>query len=478
MAQSVRWRLTGWYVALLTVILLIFSAATYLAVRKLVLNNFDDVLAHQAQLIAQTIDIGRMGPAIRGDVLLAGRRDIEHVTRLYGLDGALLVEDNVAAEGAPALTEDVAEALDGHPGFTEVWVRQEPMRIATFPIEHAGHRTGALQVGVSLEDIEDTLRTLRRVLLLMIPTIVLLASGGGWFLANRLLAPIDRITRMAQHISAADLSGRFALRGPDDEIGRLANTFDAMLARLERAFARQRQFTADASHELRTPLTAIIGQIDVALALPRSAERSRETLAAVREQAQRLARLAGDLLFLARSDTQTADVPMESLNLGVLMPAVVAQLGPLAAERQQSVTLAPVPAVLVRGNEDLLMRLLMNLLDNALRYTPAGGHITASCTQEGTNVVICICDTGPGIAPEHIPQLFERFYRADRGRNRAHGGSGLGLAIAQSIAHQHGGRIEVESAVGQGSTFTVTLPTPSPAGAYMRLQTAAMAKMG
>jgi signal transduction histidine kinase len=198
----------------------------------------------------------------------------------------------------------------------------------------------------------------------------------------------------------------------------------------------------------------------------------------VREQAQRLARLVGDLLFLARLDTQSADIPMQPLDLQGLMPAIVAQLEPLAAERQQTITLAPVPAVSLIGNKDLLMRLLMNLVDNALRYTPSGGQITASCTQEGANVVIRICDTGPGIAPEHIPQLFERFYRADRGRNRAYGGSGLGLPIAQSIAHQHGGRIVVESVVGQGSTFSVIVPTPSQARAHMRLQTAAIAKMG
>ncbi len=189
------------------------------------------------------------------------------------------------------------------------------MRIATFPIVHDDQIIGALQVGVSLEDIEDTLRSLRRVLLLLFPVMLVLASGGGYFLANRALAPIDRITRTAQRIGAENLGGRIDLQGPDDEVGRLARTFDAMLARLEAAFARQRQFTADASHELRTPLTAIIGQIDVALERPREAASYCATLATVREQAARLARLSEDLLLLARADAQPGAIDVEPLDL-------------------------------------------------------------------------------------------------------------------------------------------------------------------
>ncbi len=478
MFRSVRWRLTGWYVALLAGTLLLFSAGTYLAVRLLLLDNFDDVLAHQAELIAQTIDVANAGLILRGDVLLDGRRDSEHFTRLYNAHGVLLFEDNAAAEEAPVLNDDVRQALTGQPAFTEVSVTEGPMRIATYPINHEGQLAGALQVGVSLEEIEDTLRTLRRALLLMTPIILFLASGGGWFLANRLLTPIDRITRLAQRISAENLSGRINPQGPDDEVKRLAQTFDTMLTRLEAAFARQREFTADASHELRTPLTAIIGQIDVALGRPRDAEGYRQVLVAVREQGQRLARLAGDLLFLARADTLPDVVAVEPLDLESLVPAVVALVEPLAAARDQTLTLTPVPALPIQGNEDHLIRLLLNLLDNAIRYTPPGGKISVAGAQEGANIMIRVCDSGPGIAPEHLPRLFDRFYRIDRGRNRAQGGSGLGLAIAQSIAQQHGGRIIVESAVGRGSTFSVILPATRSSEARQGRQVAVDATAG
>ncbi|MCZ7570459.1 MAG: heavy metal sensor histidine kinase [Ardenticatenaceae bacterium] len=460
MVRSLRWRLAGWYVLLLAGILLLFSAGTYVIVRKLLLDNFDAVLIHQADLIAQTINVTDHGLVIEGEAQLRTNRDREHFTRLYRRDGTPVFDDSDTTEPVPALPDQVAGALDGRKQITQIdLVREGPVRVATFPIIHERKIVGALQVGVSLEDIEDTLHSLVKVLLLMIPATLVLTSGGGWFLANRALAPIDRITRTAQRIGAENLSGRIDLQGPDDEVGRLARTFDAMLARLEAAFARQRQFTADASHELRTPLTAIIGQIDVALDQPRDGESYRATLVAVRAQAQRLARLANDLLFLARTEARTADIAREAVDLSVVLLAIIAQVEPLAAERKQTIELTGAPP-LVRGNEDQLIRLIVNLLDNAIRYTPPGGRITLGGRCDNGTITISVSDTGPGIASEHLPHLFDRFYRVDRGRSRAQGGSGLGLAIAQSIAQAHGGRITVASTVGQGSTFTVTLPGP------------------
>jgi heavy metal sensor kinase len=457
MVRSLRWRLTGWYVLMLAGVLLIFSCGIYLAVRELLLDNFDDVLRHQAELIAQTVDFTAGGPALDPAARLAGRPDREHFTRLYRADGTLSFDDSGATH-APALPEEIADALKGHTQLTQVRGQHGTLRVATYPILRHGQVAGVLQLGVSLEDIDETMRALLKVLLVLTPLMLLLASGGGIFLANQALAPIDRITRTAQRISAENLSGRIGLHGQNDEVGRLAQTFDAMLGRLEAAFARQRQFTADASHELRTPLTAIIGQIDVALERPRSAESYRTTLVAVREQAQRLARLAGDLLFLARADASPATVAFEVLDLGALLPAIVAQVEPLAAARGQILRSDLLPSLLVRGNEDHLIRVVLNLLDNAIRYTPPGGWITVCSTRCGSEAAISISDTGPGIAPEHLPHLFDRFFRIDRARGRAQGGNGLGLAIAQSIAQAHGGRIHVTSAVGRGSTFTLFLP--------------------
>jgi signal transduction histidine kinase len=482
---SLRWRLTGWYVLLLTGVLLLFSAGTYITVYKLLLDNFDDLLTSQASLIVQTVDFSDQNLTLQNDALRAGRPNDEHLMRIYRSDRTLLYDDN-RQEQAPELTDAVRRALDGDKQIIQVRGREGQMRVLSLPITQDGQIIGALQIGVALEDLRDTMRTLLKVLLLLAPAMLLVASGGGLFLANRALTPIDRLTRAAQRISAEDLSQRINLRGADDEVGRLAHTFDAMLARLQSAFEQQRRFTADASHELRTPLTAIIGQIDVAIERPRDAEIYRATLATVREQARRLARLTSDLLFLARADAQPAPVANELIDLTNLLPAIVAQVEPLADDRQQQITLDQPPALFVRGNEDDLIRLFLNLLDNAIRYTPLGGQITVAAaigpsegqgepatgrqtdalsphrpltpTPAPASVVVSIHDTGPGVAPEHLPHVFDRFFRADRGRNRAQGGSGLGLAIAQSIANAHGGRLEVNSTIGQGSTFIAILP--------------------
>jgi heavy metal sensor kinase len=474
--SSLRWQLTGWYVLLLTGMLLLFSAGTYIAVYKLLLDNFDDLLVTQANLIVQTVDFSERNLTLQNDSLRAGHQEDEYLTRIYRSDRRLLYDDN-PREHASELADAIDQALDGEQQIIQIAGREGPMRVLSLPITHNGQLIGALQVGISLEDVLATMRTLLKVLLLLAPAMLLIASGGGWFLASRALAPIDRLTRTAQRISAEDLSQRINLRDADDEVGRLAHTFDAMLTRLQLAFEQQRRFTADASHELRTPLTAIIGQIDVAIERPRDAESYRTTLTTVREQARRLARLANDLLFLARADAQPTPVAHELIDLGNLLPAIIAQVEPLADDRQQQIRFDPPPELMVRGNEDDLIRLFLNLLDNAIRYTPPGGRITIVATSTPSahrgdwaaeryadaqapppSIVVSIHDTGPGVAPEHLPRVFDRFFRADRGRNRAQGGSGLGLAIAQSIAHAHGGHLEVRSTIGQGSTFTAILP--------------------
>jgi signal transduction histidine kinase len=477
LARSLRWRLTAWYVLLLSGVLLLFSLGTYAAVYKLLLDNFDDLLSNQANLIVQTIDVSEQGLSLKNAALRAGRPDDEHLIRLYRADGSLIFDDN-PHERAPELEAAAADALEGKKQRIQVHGREGDMRVLTLPVTDNERIVGALQVGLAIEDIGGTMKALLKVMLVLAPAMLVLASGGGLFLANRALRPIDRITRTAQRIGAEDLSQRIGLRGPDDEVGRLAHTFDAMLARLQAAFEQQRRFAADASHELRTPLTAMIGQIDVALDRQRDAESYRAALAGVREQAQRLARLSNDLLFLARSDAQPLRHPREQIDLGALLPAIIAQVEPLAQARQQTIAFEQAAPLTICGNEDEIIRLFLNLLDNAIRYTSPGGSITVEAAQIAdcrlqiaddvhpqsaiynlqSAIRVRVSDTGPGIAPEHLPHLFDRFFRIDRGRSRAQGGSGLGLAIGESIVRAHGGRLVAESVVGKGSTFTVILP--------------------
>ena len=287
---------------------------------------------------------------------------------------------------------------------------------------------------------------------------LLLAGSGGLILADRALRPIDRITRTAQRIGAGDLAQRLGYRGPPDEIGRLAATFDKMLDRLQAAFVRERRFTADASHELRTPLTALKGRIEVTRSRPRSRTEYDTALNDMGKEVDRLIRLSTDLLFLARLDQGGSRRQPEALNLSHLLEAVIDQVQPLAETKNLSVVKQFPPTLSVRGHPDHLIRLLLNLLDNAIKYTPRGGQVTVQGTNQEKAAEVKISDTGPGIPLEHQPHLFEPFYRVETARSSSHGGSGLGLTIAYEIARADGGELSVQSQPDQGTTVTVHLP--------------------
>jgi heavy metal sensor kinase len=292
---------------------------------------------------------------------------------------------------------------------------------------------------------------------------VIAAGAGGLFLAGRALAPIDTVTRAAQRISASDLSERLELDLPDDEVGRLARTFDGMIARLDDSFRRQRQFTSDASHELRTPLTAIKGQAEVALQRERTPDEYRRVLTSVNHDVDRMIRLVRTLLTLARADASQIPIAKGLMDVGSIVIGAVDQMRPIAAEKGIALTVDGSESIVIRADEDLVLQLVLNLLDNAVRYTPAGGAVEASCRVSGPWVEITVSDTGVGIPPEHLSHIFERFYRADTSRSREDGGAGLGLSICKWVADAHGGTIEATSRPGAGSRFTVRLPLSSSA---------------
>jgi heavy metal sensor kinase len=285
----------------------------------------------------------------------------------------------------------------------------------------------------------------------------LLSGAGAWFLTGRVLRPIDDMSKRVRRITIHDLNERLVIR-QRDEIGRLAMTFNDMISRLQASFERQKRFTSDASHELRTPLTVMQADIDLALRRPRSADEYRETLESAQEEVARLSHIVSDLLTLTRLDTDVAFIEHEPVALHELLDSVVAGLQPLARERSIKLTCRiEAPATIV-GDITRLKQLFINLLDNAINYTPDGGHVHVALDLHGDEVMVTVSDTGMGIEPEHLPHIFERFYRADQARSRVHEGTGLGLAIARSSALAHNGRIEVSSAVGVGTTFTVILP--------------------
>ena len=458
----IRLRLTAWYVLLLAVILAAFCAAVYLLQRNALLSNLDESLENRADSLAAVVPVGDSTAASSGRPTTS-LTEREEFSRVFNADGNVVSNDAAGLGGVPVDEPSVAQALAGETVHRSVNSgNDERLRSALAPIRRDSRIVGAVEVGRTEDDATESLATLIWIMAAAYGVTLLAAGGGGLFLAQRALAPIDTVTRLARDLSADDLSQRLDLKLPDDEVGRLAATFDDMIGRLEAAFRRQRQFTSDASHELRTPLTALKGDIEVALQKERDPEAYRVVLRAVNNDVDRLIRLVGTLLMLARADTGELPIAVEPVELGTLAEGAVEQLRHIALERGVTITLAGGAPVTVEADEDLLLQLLINLLDNAFKHTPREGHVDVQwAVQEGI-ARLSVTDTGEGIGPEHLPRIFDRFYRVDPARSRADGSVGLGLAISRWIAEAHHGSISVVSAPGEGTSFSVALPIKSP----------------
>jgi len=456
--RSIRVRLTLWYVLLLAVTLAVFSGGVYLALRESLYSNLDDSLDSRAAIVSGVVTAdGTL--SVDETALTKDPADDEEFTRVFDADGELLF-DNSSGESVTELDPRAVEAaLRGERARRSADSADEDLRVLTAPVRSDGEIIGVVEVGLTEEDVQETLASLLVIIAIAYPLALVVTSAGGVFLASRALSPIDRITRVARRISAEDLSQRLGLDLPDDEVGRLARTFDEMIARLDEAFRRQRQFTADASHELRTPLTAIKGQTEVALQRERDAAEYQEVLRLVNAQVDRMIRLIGSLLTLARADASRIPINRAPLDIPSLVTGAFEQVRPAAAAKDLTLTVEGPTHVRLTADDDLLLQLLLNLLDNAVKCTPAGGAVTVSWRAADGGVEISVADTGPGIAGEHLEHIFDRFYRLDPARSRAEGGAGLGLSISRWIAEAHGGTISAASTPGEGSTFTVRLPS-------------------
>ena len=304
---------------------------------------------------------------------------------------------------------------------------------------------------------DNALSLLKTYSFLALGVLFVVSLGVGWVVAGRLLAPIDRITDVARRIQATDLSGRISLVGPDDELKRLADTFDSMLARLDAAFVAQRRFIADASHELRNPLAVIRTNLDVVLSDPNTDEISlRDTSAVVRRATERMSKMVDDMLALARLESpQQLD---ERVDIGEVANEIAEEFTAVAQSHDVELRRSISDGIFVAGDRYALKRALANLAQNALRYSPAESSITIAAGSKDGWVWTAVEDQGPGIAPEHRHQVFQRFWRADKSRSRSLGGSGLGLSIVQQVAQAHSGLVKLSSEVGRGSTFVIWIP--------------------
>ena len=461
--RSIRFRLALWYFAILAVILVLFSGGIYLTQRRTLNENLNDSLRTRATLLQGLIDYDVNGrptldlPTNPGDPKLG-----ESFGRLLDPSGSVLSDNSASFGQVPVDAAALRRAGGGAEDLNTFGSGDAAARVLTVPVSQNGQIVAILQIGQSTAELDSTLHNLLLILAIGIPLALALASFGGWWLSSRALGPIDHVTKMAQEITGHDLSRRLNLDLPDDEVGRLARTFDGMIARLDAMFQRQRRFTADASHELRTPLTAIQGQIDVALTRPRDAAEYERVLTAVNQQVDRMTRLVGGLLMLARSDAGAMPFAREPVAISVLAESVAQQIAPLARTKGIDVAVDAGDEVVVMGDEDLLLQLLLNLADNAVKYTD-NGSITIGWRSDDGGVELFVRDSGVGIPADQLERVFERFTRLDNARSATDGGTGLGLAITRTIIERHGGEITIDAAPRSGSCFVVTIPTHSSA---------------
>lgn len=473
LSSSLRTRLTLWYTALLTGMLVLLGSAALILLDRGLRDNIDASLKSVAVSIADSVrrppspgrDFGAAldallgpfgpGPASRFFRLLDpfGRPDPRVVPRprmQFPLSPEAQLNARHGRETYQTITIPPPQGGDRE-GI--------PVRLLTLPVIERGRMIHLVQVAMPLESADAARSRFLLILLGLIPLALGGAGMGGWFLARRALAPVDAMVDTARTIEAEDLSRRIEAADSMDELGRLAAVLNAMLARLERAFMTVKHFSADAAHELRTPLTILKGELEVALRSPPTPEEYRSVLVSCLEEVDRLSALVTDLLFLARSDSGNMSIARTPVDLAAVLRDVCAALGALAEAAHITFTHDAPTELWTRGSETMLFRLLFNLGENAIKYTPEGGTVTLTLEPRGTEAYLSVRDTGAGIAAEEQPHIFDRFYRADPARSR--GGTGLGLALARSIVLAHGGQISVESRIGQGSCFTVRLPLVS-----------------
>ncbi len=441
---SIRWRLTLWYGAVLSTILVGFSVAVFLLMERHLLELTDSTLREELDELAA--EVKRVDTLTTLPLALSSRfpdqEGYELEVRTPG--GATLFRS--AGMGSAGLPQPVI-AQSGHDAATYEIVRragQGPVRMASRVVPGPSGPL-LIQAAITLIPNLRALRELVTALLTLGPPALACAVGGGYWMARKALSPVDRMAATAEPVSR-------------DELGYLAQTFNAMIARLQRSFDEVRRFTADAAHELRTPLAAMRTEAEVALRSPRSPDRDSRVLENLLEEIERLSRLVSHLLFLCREETGVGVSQLRPLRLDTLVSEVAEHMDVAARDKGIELLVEFAKLVEVNGEADRLRQLFFNLLDNAIKYTPAPGRVTVQGETSNGHARVTVSDTGIGIPDEHLPHVFERFYRVDPSRSPETAGHGLGLAICRSIAESHAGRLEIVSTVGTGTSVTLILP--------------------
>jgi heavy metal sensor kinase len=417
--------------------------------RTVFLENYLRVQDGSVQLVVD--------PANREEAYL-----IHSATRYYQVfrlpGGELLVQSQDLELLGVHLTPDQVRGLAKAEEFTDLQLGRERFRFHNLVIAGSDPTAFLVRVGIPLTPADDARKGFLHSLLFLAPLGVLVAAIMGWQMARRALRPMKELAAAARKIDIEQLQQRLPLRGAGDEVDELAQSFNETLSRLENSVGQMKQFTASISHELRTPLTALRGETEVALLEAHSVEDYQRLLSSQLEEFDKLTHMINDLLVLANAEAGEIRWAEQKVDLSVLAVSLAEQLEPVAASKEIELKTAAEPDIHVCGDASWLERVVLNLLDNAIKFTPKGGHIQISVASENGYAALRVEDTGMGILPEAVPHIFDRFYRAEPSRSKRIPGVGLGLALARWIVEKHRGRIAVESQLKQGTRFTVFLP--------------------
>jgi len=463
--RSIRLKLTFWYTALLTLTCLLLGGLSYGLLSYSLNRDIDYALRGIADVLETTVQrrADRILPAEIDDIFrqFFGFSPLERHIDFFNPSGQRQPRENreKSVLEIPLSESALQAAAQGQQVFETIEGDQAPaLRVLTTPVMDNGRVVNVVRVGMSLENMQQTKKRFLLIMAGLLPVSLLLSGGGGWLLAGRALRPIDHMTRSANKISAEHLNQRLVVSGSEDELDRLAGTINDMLDRIDGTLQEMRRFSADASHELQTPLTILKGEIEVALLKRRTPSEYERVLHSCLEEIERINKLVEGLLLLARADGGALKLDLQPVDMAQLTRKLCSQLHSLARQHDVELRHTALNSVVVDGDELQLQRMLMNLLDNGIKYSPAGGRVSVSVEKVEKSAVLRVDDSGAGFSPGEVEKIFDRFHRAPQARQRDSRGSGLGLSIARSIALAHGGDIKAESEPGSGTTFTVTLP--------------------
>jgi heavy metal sensor kinase len=467
--RSLRFQLVAWYAALLTGCFVLIGAATYAVLQSSLVGALRETQLRRARQIGQLLldEIRGPGEARVGEEIQARYApDLNgRLVRIMRGDSSMLYVSSAPKDQTFVPAELPPPAWSSLPESA----RQEPlpggrkMLLTAHEVQAPGGARYLVETGAPMDDVQAHLYQWLRFLLIVLPVVAALALGGGSFLVKRALLPVDRIAASAQRISSQNLSERLPVARTGDELERLSIALNHMVQRLDDAFQYSRRFMADASHELRTPLTVLRGELESCIQEPTLAPEWRERLGSALEEVERLAGIVEGLFAISRLDAGEAAAEWVKLDLARLAAATADQMSLLAEDKNIQVTCAAAEPVWVEGDQARLKQVVVNLLDNAIKYTLQGGVIALTVSAINSHAVLEVADNGIGIPPEALPRVFDRFFRVDKARSRELGGAGLGLSIVKSICTAHHGRVEASSLPGQGSRFRVELPLAVPA---------------